>query len=75
MLIQVVAGAEAVELRFVAPAEIPAVPLAQVNLSVQVRHAPTVPAPALTIPDATPPKTVRERDPLLEKWLSTVKEK
>ena len=60
---------EAVELRFVAPAEIPAVPLAQVNLSVQVRHAPTVPGPALTIPDATPPKTVRERDPLLEKWL------
>lgn len=61
---------EAVELRFATPHEIPAVPLAQVNFSVQVRHAPSVSVPALTIPETVaPPKAVRELDPLLEKWL------
>ena len=61
---------EAVELKFSAPTDIPAAPLAQINFSVQVRHALTVPVPALTIPETTaPPKTIKERDPLLEKWL------
>lgn len=58
-----------VTLRYAPASEIPAGPLAQVNLSVQVRHPPGAAVPALTVQEYAGPGPVKAVDPLLEKWL------